>query len=100
MWAAQEEGNKKAKKDSIIAEDPPQLKNPPELELLLPAVPACLDPAVVIPPSTETEHESTELWAAQEEEENKQKRTASSLKILPSLKILQSWECCCQWSRV
>ena len=32
--AAKEEAEKQAKEDSIIAEDPPQLKNPPELELL------------------------------------------------------------------
>ena len=36
MWAAQEEKNKKTKKDSIITEDPPQLKNSPELGMLLP----------------------------------------------------------------
>ena len=71
------------KRDSIITEDPPQRKNPPELGILLPVVPACVDPVVVIPPSTETEYEITELWAAQEEEK-KQKRTASSLKIISS----------------
>ena len=39
MWEAQEEENKKAKKDSIITEDPPQLKNSPELGMLLPVEP-------------------------------------------------------------
>jgi hypothetical protein len=36
-----------------------QLKNPPECEMLVPVEPV-LDPSVVIPPSTETEHKSTE----------------------------------------
>ena len=45
MWAAQEDENKKAKKDSIITEDPPQLKNSPELGILLPVEPG-LDPSV------------------------------------------------------
>ena len=36
-----------------------QVKHPPEERMLLPVVPG-LDPAVVIPPSTETEQESTE----------------------------------------
>ena len=57
--AAKEE-EKKAKNDSIITEDPPQLKNPPKLEMLLQVLPVGLDPAVVIPPSTETDHESKE----------------------------------------
>ena len=57
MWAAQEEEHKKAKKDSIITEDPPQLKNSPELGMLLPVEPG-LDPSVVIPPPTQTEHKS------------------------------------------
>ena len=64
---------KKQKKDSIITEDSSQRKNPPELGMLLPVVPAYVDPAVVIPPSTETDHESTELWAAQEGEQKSKK---------------------------
>ena len=43
MWAKEEE-QKKAKKDIIITEDPSQLKNPPEWGMLLPVVPAGLDP--------------------------------------------------------
>ena len=57
---------RKEKKDSIITEDPPQRKNPPVLGMLLPVVPACVDPVVVIPPSTKTEHESTEPTIAPE----------------------------------
>jgi hypothetical protein len=67
------EEEKKTKKDSIITEDSSQRKNPPELGMLLPVVPAYVDPAVVIPPSTETDHESTELWAAQEGEQKSKK---------------------------
>ena len=47
-------------KESVITEDPPQLKNPPKSGMLLQVLPVGLDPVVVIPPSTETEHESTE----------------------------------------
>ncbi len=64
--AAKEEEQEKEKEGSIITEDPPQLKNPPELGMLLPVVPAGLDPAVVILPSTETDHESTEPTIAPE----------------------------------
>ena len=54
---------KKAKKNSIITEDPPQLKNPPELGMLLLAG---LDPAVIIPPSSETKNKSTKPTIASE----------------------------------
>ena len=40
-------------------EDHSQLKDPPECGMLVPVEPG-LDPSVVIPPSTETEHKSTE----------------------------------------
>ena len=40
-------------------EDHSQLKDPPECGMLVPVEP-CLDPSVVIPPSTETEHKSAE----------------------------------------
>ena len=46
---------KKAKKNIIITEDPPKLKDPPELRMLLPLVPAGLDPSNVNPPSTKTD---------------------------------------------
>ena len=49
LWAAQTEEQKKAKNDSIITKDPPQLKNPPELGMLPPVVQAGFDPVVVIP---------------------------------------------------
>ena len=39
----------------IITEDPPQIKDPPELGILLPLVPGGLDPSNIIPPSTETD---------------------------------------------
>ena len=62
----------------LAPEDHSQLKRPPELGMLLPVVPAGLDPAVVIPLSTETEHESTEPTIASES----QLATAVSSKFL------------------
>ena len=50
---------KKAQKSSDNPEDHLQLKHPPECEMLVPVDPG-LDPFVAIPPSTETEHKSTE----------------------------------------
>ncbi len=43
----------------LAPEDHSQLKHPPELGMLVPVEPG-LDPSVVILPSTETEHKSTE----------------------------------------
>jgi hypothetical protein len=76
---------KKAKKNSIITEDPPQLKNPPELGMLLPAG---LDPVVIIPPSSETKNKSTKPTIASES----QLATAVSSKIPVATKRRQSKE--------
>ncbi len=54
-----DETPKKKQKSKKIPEDCLQLKKTPECEILVP-VETGLDPAVVIPPSTETEHKSTE----------------------------------------